>query len=230
MRTSTLPSSAACLLAGLLTSQAAAAVIDLQEYAFNFDGTVINPKPGGDPVPSSVLLAGFDTSTGLGSVAASIHGAGPHRVGMFFDHEIDQALNTFFNEVGLAHGTPPSGLSWEIDEPGFAFGDIYDNFVAGALDNAVGTATPDDVSVAFGWDFSLAPGEFARLEVLLGNTPPLSGFYLEQHDPDSAASIYFSSALSIGTTGVPEHGPTWAFLVPSLIGLLRLRARFSARS
>jgi hypothetical protein len=218
------------LLLGVMMSRAMASSIDLQEYAFSIDGVVSNPPGRGDPIPSAVGLAAFNTTAGLGSVVGSIHGAGPHSVAFFVDHEIDQSINTFFNEVGSTRGAPPAGLSWEIDEPGFSFGDIYDHFTAGALDNAVGTTKPDDVSMALSWDFTLAPGESATIQFVLGLTPPTSGFYLEQQDPDSVVSVFFSGSLRIGPTGVPENGPTWAFLLTAATGLLQLRGRTGARS
>lgn len=82
------------------------------------------------------------------------------------------------------------GLSWEIDEPGFVFRDIYDNFLLGTLDNAIGSPLPDDVSMALGWQFLLNPVEQGLLEFLLGTTPPV-GFHLRQFDPDGGECGHF---------------------------------------
>ena len=108
--------------------------------------------------------AGFNTTTGLGSISVTITGAGAHKSYLFLDHELSSGINTFFNETGATKAGPvPAGLSFEIDEPGWADapdgpGDIFDNFAAQTLDNGVfkvGAATlpsPNDVSMAFGWD------------------------------------------------------------------------------
>jgi hypothetical protein len=137
-----------------------------------------------------------------------LSGAGPHSAYLFLDHELSESVNTFFNEVGSVSAmSPPSGLSWEIDEPGFVFGDIYDNFFLGTLDNSVGTLLPDDVSMAMGWDFVLGAGETGLVEFMLGTAAP-EGFHLRHHDPDSGESVYFWSQLSIRSDpiGIPDSG------------------------
>lgn len=47
------------------------------------------------------------------------------------------------------------------------------------------------------WIFTVDAGFPAIVEFNLSNVAPLSGFYLEHNDPDSAASVYFSSELEI---------------------------------
>src|SRR5690348_9370040 len=93
-----------------------AADFGLFEYAFNVDGT-ISDSVVPDPLPSQVNLGGFNFSTGLGTIQFSINGSGPHYFSTFYDHEIDEADNTFFNELGSNSGVPAAGQSWEIDEP-----------------------------------------------------------------------------------------------------------------
>ncbi len=181
---------AAAAALGFMNAAAEAATFGLFEYAFNIDGAVANPPTNGDPVPVAVNLSGFNTGTGLGTVLVTVTGAGSHSVSLFVDHEIDEAINGFSNEYGGVSGTPAAGQSWEIDEPGYSFGDIYANFAAGSLDNSngVGAAAPDDVSMALAWDFTLNPDEQATLSFILSQTAPPGGFYLTQTDPDSAAA------------------------------------------
>jgi hypothetical protein len=166
--------------------------ISLFDWAGNIDGTISSP-PGMD-------VSAFDHITGLGIISVTVSGTGSHYVGLFVDHEIDEAINTYFNETGATSGSPAAGQSWEIDEPGFVDGDIYGNLEAGDLDNGIGTSIygnttfPDDVSMAMGWDFDVADVP-AIITFSLSDIAPLSGFYLVHHDPDSSASIYFSSTL-----------------------------------
>jgi len=216
-------SCAVCALYTLSFSVADAATIDLFEWALNIDGAVSNPTQG-DPIPSGVNVAGFNDSTGLGAISITIIGAGSHAFDAFFDHEIDEAINTFFNENGAVTGASAAGQSWEIDEPGFIFGDIYTNFMNSNLDNinAVPAGLEEDVSMAVGWDFVLAAGEQATIDILLSLSAPTSGFFLTHSDPDSDESIYFSSTLSISQIPIPAA--VWLF-GSGLLGFIGIARR-----
>lgn len=155
----------------------------------------------------------FDTLIGLGTVTVSLSGAGPHYVGLFVDHEIDETSNTFFNEFGATSGSAAAGQSWEIDEPGYIFGDIFSNLIASSLDNSNGVpgSAPDDVSMALAWDFNLGSLETSLISFTVSNVAPTSGFYLTHTDPDSPLSLYFSSALKINSVSVPEPATVMLF-------------------
>jgi len=164
--------------------EAKAASIGLFDYAFNIDGTIYEI---GDSLPGILDASDFDFSTGLGSISITIDGEGDHYVLAFFDHEIDEEENTYFNEVGSATGTPAPGQSWEIDEPGWVDGDIYQNFRNNSLDNSIGisiwgnTDFPDDVSMAMGWVFTLdSILQRAIINFTITEIIPTSGFYLTQ--------------------------------------------------
>jgi len=178
--------------------------IGLFDWAVNIDGSMWE-NFAGDSIPGDT--SAFDDITGLGIITVTVSGTGNHFVGLFVDHEIDEFANGFSNETGATSGSPAAGQSWEIDEPGWFNGDIYGNLGAGDLDNGIGTSIygnttfPDDVSMAMGWDFVLADVP-AVITFNLSDTAPLSGFYLIQNDPDSDASVYFSSSL----TAIPAPG------------------------
>lgn len=214
---------ASTVLIGLssISVQAASALFD---YSFNIDGAVTtNAAPGG------VDISAFSTTTGLGSITATITGLGAHTFDAFFDHEIDEDINTYFNETATNSGVAAAGQSWEVDEPGWLDGDIFENFQSSALDNGIGTsiygntAFPDDVSMAMGWDFTLASMEVATIDILLSQLVPGSGFFLTHTDPDSMESIYLSSTLSISQIPVPAA--IWLFGTGflGLIGIARRR-------
>lgn len=204
--------------------------IGLFEYGFNLDGTVSNITLG-DPLPAGVNDSAFNAATGLGSISYSVNTPGSHYFGLFVDHEIDELINTFFNEYGVVTGAATSAgpfatLTWEIDEPGYVFGDIYSNFTSGNLDNSNGVpdTAPDDVSMALAWGFTLGPMESASIVMHVSPTAPAGGFYLAQRDPDSDASIYFSSSLTVrGDASVPDGGSTAGLLFGVLGGLAGLR-------
>jgi hypothetical protein len=208
---------------GLGSTAASATTIGLYEYAFNVDGTVTSGS-----APGGVNIAGFDTSTGLGTISFSTSTDGAHSFLAFFDHEIDEAINTYFNEYGVNSGT--SVQSWEIDEPGYVFGDIYANFEAGTLDNTNGVPqnTPDDVSMAMGWNFNLDADETAIITMTLSTIQPAGGFYLAQYDSDATGalppSLYFFSNLTIQGESTPEPG-AMLLMATGLTGLLGLNMR-----
>lgn len=180
--------------------------IALFDFALNQDGLLTVP-PASLP-PGSM----FDTTSGLGSIRIEAGGVGTHSVLLFVDHDISEAINSYTNELAMTLGTRPAGLSWEIDEPGFVFGDIYNNLLRGTLDNSNGLDVPQDVSMALGWSFMLSGSEHAFIDFLLSDIEP-GGFYLRHYDPDSGESLYFTSSITI----VPE-----SYLNLWLAGLLWL--------
>ncbi len=119
----------------------------------------------------------------------------------------------------------PAIQSWEIDEPGYISGNIYDNVLAGTLDNtnSVPKYSVDDVSWAMGWKFTLAADESALIKLVLSDTAaPSEGFYMEQVDPDSDKTIYFLSTLDINP--VPEPA-TLLLIGTGLAELLGIRRK-----
>jgi hypothetical protein len=185
---------------------------------------------------------GGGSGTGLGTIVFDIQRA-PGALGSvfgnfhaFFDLEVDETINTFFDEYGeadaLGNGVNPN--AFEIDEPGFVFGDIFDNFVYGDLDNLNGVpvSAPDDVSVALGWEnFELQEGQSAELTIEvsdqdetvadLGLIDPADVFTLKHIDSNSPATITFSGALVItGTPPPPPPPPADVIPEPSTILLL----------
>lgn len=247
---------AAAGLLALGSASAQGAVFGLFDYGFNVDGVASFPLDG-DPVPGAVDLSGLDLGgTDLGIVTATITGAGDHFFGGLFDYEIDEAINGFDNELGATSGVAAAGQSWEIDVPGASaangsedipyVGDIYFNLedsdeTISFLDNEIaydfiddqflvdnnGDLIAEDMAMAMGFSFTLAAGETATITLSLADVAP-AGFYLEQHDPDSDASVFLSGDLRItggGTGNNPE--PSILFLMGAgLMGLVYSRRRF----
>lgn len=176
--------------------------INLEDWVFNIDG-VTSENFFGDTIPASGSLV-----DGLGTLSLEITGGGAHNVIGYFDFEIFEDINTFFNESGSETGTPAIGQSWEIDEPGFVFGDIVNNVLVGSLDNsnAVTAGFEDDVAFALGWDFVLLDDDIATIDYIFSGMPPIVDFFLTQTDPDLGESIYFYSVLDVVSVGGPP-GP-----------------------
>ncbi len=199
---------------------------ELFEWATNVDG-YISDSMFGPAFPASVNAAGFNTGTGLGTVTITYdpNSAGTYSLLGFFDHDVNADTTGFFNEYGEFGGALGSFQTWEIDEPGWVFGDIYDpNFLSGTLDNtnAIPIGLPDDVSLAMGWEgFQLDANQHAVASFTISKTLPdgYLGFWLKQTDPGFAdpeaippvnippESIYLYGSLNKvteGTNGVPE--------------------------
>lgn len=172
----------------LFASSANAVSISLFEVGVN--------KDGDQPTPANVKYA-LDES-GLGSVSVIVKGKGEHFVLGYFDYEIG---DLFFDELGAANGVAGIGESWEIDEPGFTFGNIYLNFQGGALDNTNGIeGILEDVAMALGRTFNVVYGGI-EVSFFTSLSQPDVPFYLSQMDDETGDTIYFWS-----TTRVPEPG------------------------
>jgi len=172
----------------LFASSANAVSINLFEVGVN--------KDGDQPTPANVKYA-LDES-GLGSVSVIVKGKGAHFVLGYFDYEIG---DLFFDELGAANGVAGIGESWEIDEPGFTFGNIYLNFQGGALDNTNGIdGVLEDVAMALGRSFNVVYGGI-EVSFFTSLSRPDVPFFLSQMDDETGDTIYFWS-----TTRVPEPG------------------------
>lgn len=168
--------------------------------------------------------------TGLGNIVVTSSGwiSG---FGIYVDMEIDEPVNTFFNEFGAVVGAVPASVSWEIDEPGFALppdyvGDIYSHLFS-SLDNTNGvpdTGPLNDVAMAMHWKFTEADA-VQKLTLIISTTtpPPNVPFYLMQTDPDSQASIYMYGVVGGDGPVIPEPGQLPALL--ALGGALAYVAR-----
>ena len=120
----------------------------------------------------------------------------------FIDAEIDERVNTFFNEYATVFGSPAAGQAYEVDEPGVLFGDIRDNIDAGVLDgaNAVPVSAPEDVSMAMSFALSeLAAGGIFEVAILVSEDGDRLGpLWITQLDTASfGTKIIYSGEASV---------------------------------
>jgi hypothetical protein len=199
-----------------LSSLSAQAVPSLWEYGINLDGDYVFGDEFSPVAPLGVDISGFDTATGLGTITATVTGAGSHNFAAYFDHELGTNVT---NERGLAVGSPDDGQSWGIDvspwdpvAPGFIDFDMIDL----ALLNSRNSPDNEDVALALGWeDFHVGGTGTVTITLLLSEVAPSSGFYLKQGNGRNLSDpIYLSSTIAGATFGqVPE---------PSILALMGL--------
>ncbi|MGJ5817502.1 putative Ig domain-containing protein [Paludibaculum fermentans] len=139
------------------------------------------------------------------------------RVTIFLDADIDALVNGYSNEYGSVAlllpvtGAPAGSIaadSWEIDEPGFVFGDIYTNLLSGTLDktNAVPDVSPNDVSLALSFYLGDIPsgGTFSISTLVAGLD--LNG--LAQTDPVNGLTFYWNGFAQVsGSLGGNPNTP-----------------------
>lgn len=114
----------------------------------------------------------------------------------FLDAEIVETDNTFFDEFAAVSGAPAPGQSFEVDEPGFVSGDLFDHLLLAMLDdtNARTAASPDDVAMALGFSLGvLQPGAAAVIDIVISEAgDSLGGVRIDHFDPDDATVITYS--------------------------------------
>jgi hypothetical protein len=120
------------------------------------------------------------------------------RFAVFFDAEIDQTLNTFFNEYAVAIGplgtgsADPAPDQWQVDEPGFPDGTLLSNLYLGALSNsnAIPQTAPNDVALGLGFNLgTLWPGAAVTVRIMISEAGgSLGAFALQHRDADAAST------------------------------------------
>ena len=153
----------------------------------------------------------------------------------FVDAEIVETFNTFFNEYGRYISVTGAGSgdinadSWEIDEPGFVFGDIYNNLLGGALDNtnAVPMGLEDDVSIALGFDLGdILVGQTWSMTLSISETD-IGGIY--HGDADGAVGAYINGTATVSPVSTVPEPSAMVMLLLGMLGMSFARQqRFSS--
>jgi hypothetical protein len=230
----------------LVSTAANAATIDIQQYSAFLHSQTLGPSSleytqlGNvqDDMTAAGLSVSFVNSLdaeNLGTVSWSITnntGAMLQDASffVFLDAEIVQTLNNFYNESGAVASVTGAGAgdnladSWEIDEPGYLFGDIYNNLLSGALDNSNGVPAgfEDDVSLALGFDLGDLVADAVVTGVFEFGRQDIGG--LIHIDADSNETLFFNGTVDVtSATTVPE--PPISLLFATSFLLLAFKKR-----
>lgn len=137
----------------------------------------------------------------------------------FLDPEIDQQVNTFYDEYGTMSGATGQGDTdgapeyWLIDEPGYSSGTIVQELQLGAPSNTnrVPQSRPNDVSMALGFRLGdLSNGVSRCVRIMIAEDGGSTGaVVLTQRDAatDSITAITYSGESDFRIA----DGPTWVF-------------------
>lgn len=173
----------------------------------------------------SALSTGINAGTGLGTRTFTFSQSGTYDVRAFFDLDLSLPETGFSNEYGAVFNGSKlkSGQSWEIDEPGYNYGNLHTNFNGSGFSNNNDVIGTDDVGVGLGWQFTLAENQKATLYFTASDSADSSLFYLGQFDAfESNDPVFFYTDLRIDPTGeqtpVPEPS-TFLLLGSALAGL-----------
>jgi hypothetical protein len=140
---------------------------------------------------------------------------------VLFDPEIDEQINTFFNEYATTNGAP--GVhgydpgEWQVDEPGYKNGNLVRDIFLGALNNsnAIPATAPNDVASSLGFPLgNLSPGMDATvLFQITENGNGLGSLSIVQHDSSPSSATQITSSGVMPVTGSQMNNPSRQLLV-----------------
>ena len=208
------------LLATLVVfDSASAAPIDLFQWIYYADGVLYDSMGG---LGSSLLPANFSstppTTGALGITTVTVFSAGNHNFVSFLITNSIKPQTDFPRNMPAFSTSPASprlrhGRSMNLGLCSVTF--MTTSIEGPRMDNtnAVPSGAPDDVSVAFGWQFNLLAGDTATITLMVAETPPSSGFYISHFDVGADTKLFYSTTLSINSLPTPTPEPSSVLLV-----------------
>jgi PEP-CTERM motif len=205
--------------------------LDVNHSCAEATPTTFNPPVAG---------ATFAASPGepdLGTVSIVV-GPGNYNVFAFFSYS---AGTGGFSQYATTVGTLTAGQVYSVDAPGdpssggsvspYSPGYLQNQYNLGTLDNTnhlgsgacAATNSCEPVSVALGYtNLGVPDGQQELITFTVGDTPPASGFYVTQTNPQTGDSLFFSADPQ-SLSAVPE--PLSMMLLGSGLGLIGWAAR-----
>jgi hypothetical protein len=233
-------------LALLIAPAAFAGTYSLNDWCFYVNSLDVNRScnngSGVDNFNPPVTPGTFDyvhlgDNNTLGSTTITL-GAGNYNVFGIFNYDLTDGGG--LDEYATVLGSLAIGQVYSVDAAGASDstpGNLYTQFAGGTLDNvnhvpACSGSDCPDVSVALGYTNLVVPdGSVATLTFIVSDTPPSSGFYIQQGQSGSGDTINFSSTVDFASSGdsfgaaVANPEPGTVILMAGGLGLMLLGLR-----
>jgi hypothetical protein len=238
------------LLAGTVlavTSAAFGGQVSLNEWCFYINTLDVNhscaegatPGTFNPPVDGATYVAS-PGSPDLGTLSIVV-GPGTYNVFAFFTYTAGTAGS--YNQYASTVGTLTAGQVYSVDAPGdpsaggnvmaYTGGYLQNQYSLGTLDNTnhldsgtcAATNSCEPVSVALGYTDIVVPnGQQELITFTVSDTPPSSGFYVTQTNPQSGDNVFFSADPQIEAL-LPTPEPMSMALLGSGLGVVLWLAR-----
>jgi hypothetical protein len=203
---------AVLLVLGFGSTTASATGWTLGGLGVYVDGSTFSPPS----LPGSVNSAGFNFTSGLGSLVFNFNTGGSHDAGVYLYAYYDSGSGDQSTSYGHAGGGPlPPNVSWQVAAPGAS---LWSNFAGNALNdtNTVGhfSTSPVCCSVALAEIFHLTLNPGDSETVTFTSAAPIlpDPWHLEITDASSGntLTLYQSSVVTPGGANgggtTPEPG------------------------
>jgi hypothetical protein len=199
-----------------VSSAAFAGQASLNEWCFYVNTLDLNhscaegasPSTFNPPVDGATYVAS-PGDPDLGTVSIVL-GPGTYNVFAFFSYTV--GAEGSYNQYATAVGSLTAGQVYSVDAPGdpsaggnvapYTAGYLQNQYSLGTLDNTnhlagsdcAATNSCEPVSVALGYtNIDVPNGQQELVTFTASNTPPSSGFYVSQTNPQTGDTVFFSS-------------------------------------
>jgi hypothetical protein len=200
------------LIGLIVMAQSAKADVVLADWCVNLNGDIATACNGGGSGGGGIDLSNFDPTLSpanntLGSIKVTLLPGSNQYVSFYADYDISFATYGSFDDYASLHGALPAGLTYELDDPNVS--NIFNDFAGNTLANTNNVGTPGDPAnnccdVSFALSLSgINPGaDGATATFVISSTAPSGGFYIQQTNQDTGASIYLQGEVT--DNGVPQ--------------------------
>jgi len=187
-----------------MTVPALADTLQLYNWGFNIDGTLIDKANTPGPLPLSINAGAFNLAEGLGTLTIAVAGPGPHSVDVYFDHNLNPAQ--IATDFSAAIGTPAAGESWGIGTGSEGGGTLlFADFSTNSYTDTDNSPEPGDIATGLAFSFiNTSANQLGVVTINVSTVAPTSGFYIEQWNDNSTPSeIYISGSETSAATPEP---------------------------